>query len=174
MIANFLFFTAATGLILTLLDVFLGESGTKSLLNALTRAWDYLDSLKRKGIWNRPSIKRLVETCTAISVFLVVLYIVLENTVFDLGMAVSAGGYWLGWISEDHFGRAVKIYWYVTASFVGLALVPLLPLLAIALAQFGLWTCELIIRRLAEYPKGPLIALSVVLAALGVLLKAIP
>jgi len=169
MIADALLILAALGLSLSALDVLLGEAGQKSVSSWLTAQWSRLDDLKARYPLKARQIQEML-LIFFIGIF--GLYFVLD-TALDVFRSWDFLHYLLGYRNDDEMYVNFMFYYKILIVALLLACLPMLPFVFIWIAQATLALTEFLLRRLAEYSKGPIIALSVIVGAVAALLKAL-
>jgi len=171
MIANLLFVSAASLLVLTILDVFLSDAQKKAISDWTTNAWYFLDG-ERTRFMKRPLVGFIVLlTIIAICCTAVVLFVI--RIVSEFQIFYTMFGWLFGWSTS---GQVKEMLWYgvyLSGVFLLTMLAVLSPILLLYLALGALFAFELIMRRLAEHPKGPIIGIGLVVTAIAGLLKSL-
>jgi hypothetical protein len=171
-IPNFLIFLAAIGLGLAAFDVLLGEQNKASFLDWLTRAWNYLDNLKRKISWRNTAVQEIFIMLLVVVITLSFFYFLTIDNIQGIRLLIVLWGYWGGRVSDAELEQYMLSYSHFGIIATCILIAPfVVPMLAVLVAQTVLWIVELFVRRITEYPKGPVIALSLLLAALAALVK---
>jgi hypothetical protein len=164
---------------LALLDLLLSDGQKAKIGHWATKAWDFLDAVKRwlsRSPRVREGRRSIVRHLVGNLLYLLVALLVAAPLFWAFWPTVADGTYGTIW---DHgpnswveiLGFAcftvLCIFFEAFLAFFGWGLLAALYCLSLGLFLF----IELILRRIAEHPKGPIIAASAGLAALAAVLK---
>jgi hypothetical protein len=160
-----------------LLDLLISDTQKLRLSDATFSFWNWVDDSKtgiRERLSRRPTLKQVVTTVIRLLMLIIVgmvfvfidafllplfaSYVVLHTAMTISGWLILAVGGLLMLLGI----LPMYVLWYVVAMVIFLFVI--LPIVA---------SLELVVRRIAEYPKGPVLAISVVCGALGALLKVV-
>ena len=167
MVADLLLACAAVTLGLTVLDVLLGDARQKTLSFWFTRQWSRLDDLKSRDLFR---LQTVLPISLGFACLLGILAIVLD-TVLDIFKGFYFMTWLFGWRTTDEIIVGYLSWTLVAGCVLASAALPLVPAVLLWLAQTSVAVLEFVVRRIAEYPKGPVVALSVLVAAIGAMLK---
>jgi sterol desaturase/sphingolipid hydroxylase (fatty acid hydroxylase superfamily) len=163
MATSIVLFSSVAVFVLALLDLLLSEKQKKRLNDSFTASWDYLDRAKASSFrkinetrGNSADVSFVVFCCLAVSwiVFLCV----------SIGAAIAYGA--------DGIIVLAALMVYFFASFLLFILLHWIILFLTLAFMAIIATVELVVRRVAEHQKGPIIAASSLIAACMAVWKA--